>query len=60
MKNYLENLGKKSKNAFSDQLTSKKKNQVLKEYYKLIQKNKKKIINQNKRDLNNAKKILKF
>ena len=57
MKNYLENLGKKSKNAFSDQLTSKKKNQVLKEYYKLIQKNKKKIINQNKRDLNNAKKM---
>ena len=56
MKSYLTNLGKKSKNVFSLQLNTNKKNQVLKEYYDLIQKNKKLIINQNRKDLYIAKK----
>ena len=56
MKNELINIGKKSKNAFSSQLTTKKKNKVLKDYYNLIKKNKKQIINQNKKDVYFAQK----
>ena len=42
MKNLLLNIGKKSRNAFSKQLNSKKKNKVLKDYVQLIKNNKKK------------------
>ena len=51
MKNLLKNIGKKSKNAFIHKLSPKKKDAVLKSYYQLINKNRKLIINQNKKDL---------
>jgi glutamate-5-semialdehyde dehydrogenase len=54
MKNLLVNIGKKSKKAFYYQVNSKKKNKVLKDYYQLIFKNKKLIISENKKDINNA------
>ena len=54
MKNLLINIGKKSKKAFSHQINSKKKNKVLKDYYRLIENNKKLIISRNKKDINNA------
>jgi len=54
MKNLLINIGKKSKKAFSYQLNTKKKNKVLKNYYQLIEKNKKLIIKENKKDIKNA------
>ena len=56
MKNLLINIGKKSKKAFSYQLNTKKKNKVLKNYYQLIEKNKKLIIKENKKDIKNANK----
>ena len=56
MKNSLINIGKKSKKAFSYQLNTKKKNKVLKNYYQLIEKNKKLIIKENKKDIKNANK----
>lgn len=56
MKNLLFNIGKKSKRAFNYQVSSKKKNKVLKDYYYLIKKNKKIIINENKKDIKNANK----
>ncbi len=56
MKNLLINIGKKSKKAFSYQLDTGKKNKVLKNYYQLIEKNKKLIINENKKDVKNANK----
>ena len=56
MKNLLINIGKKSKNAFSYQLDKKKKNNVLKNYYQLIEKNKKLVISENKKDIKNANK----
>ncbi len=60
MKNLLINLGKKSKKAFNYKLSSKKKDKVLKDYYYLINKNRKQIINQNKKDIKNAnEKLLK-
>ena len=56
MKNELINIGKKSKNAIDFKINSKKKNKVLKDYCNLIKKNKKLIINQNKKDVYDAKK----
>ena len=54
MKNLLKNIGKKSKKAFAHKLSSKMKNKVLKSYCNLIYKNKKLIINENKKDLEKA------
>ena len=54
MKNLLINIGKKSKKAFINKLSSKKKDKVLKDYLKLIGKYKKKIIYENNKDIKNA------
>jgi len=54
MKNFLFNIGKKSKKALSFPLTSKKKDKVLKDYVELIKKNKKLILKENKKDIKNA------
>ena len=54
MKNLLINIGKKSKKAFNNKLSSKKKDKVLKDYYHLIDKNRKLIIKENKKDIKNA------
>ena len=54
MKNLLTKIGKKSKEAFIDKSSSKKKDKVLKDYYNLIDKNRKLIINENKKDIKNA------
>ena len=56
MKNLLINMGKKSKKAFTQKLSPQKKDKVLKDYYHLIIKNKKLIIDQNKKDIKVAKK----
>jgi len=56
MKNLLIDIGKKSKKAFTSKLSSKKKDRILKDYYQLIDKNRKLIINQNKKDIKNANK----
>jgi len=56
MKSELINIGKKSKKAFSSELYPEKKNKILKDYYELIEKNKKLILHQNNRDVANAKK----
>ena len=54
MKNSLIKIGKKSKKAFLSQIKPKKKDKVLNDYYQLIQKNKKLIINENKKDIQKA------
>jgi len=54
MKNLLINIGKKSKKAFINKLSSKKKDKVLKDYYHLVDKNRKLIIKENKKDVKNA------
>ena len=54
MKKLLINIGKKSKKAFVQKLSSKKKDMVLKNFYQLIDKNRKLIINENKKDIKNA------
>ena len=54
MKNLLFNIGKKSKKAFIFKINENKKNKVLKDYYRLIQKNKKLIIKENEKDIKNA------
>ena len=54
MKNLLINIGKKSRNAVVHKLSSKQKDKVLKDYYYLINKNRKLIINENKKDIKNA------
>ena len=51
MKNLLITIGKNAKRAFSISVSSKKKDQVLEDYQKLILRNQLKIINQNKKDL---------
>ena len=56
MKSYIFKLGKNAKKASLINVTSIKKNKVLKEYYNLISKNKSKIIFENKKDLKIAKK----
>ena len=60
MKNKLIEIGKKSKKAFFSQPNSKKKNKVLKDYCDLIKKNKRIIIQQNSKDVQNAKLIKKI
>ena len=54
MKKLLLNIGKKSKKAFIQKLSSKKKDKVLNDYNYLINKNRKLIINENKKDIKNA------
>ena len=54
MRQLLTKIGKKSKEAFALQINSKKKDKVLKDYYNLIDRNRKLIINENKKDLKNA------
>ena len=56
MKNLLINIGIKSKKAFTTKLSYKKKDKILKDYYHLIDKNRKLIIHQNKKDIKNANK----
>ena len=56
MKNLLIKIGIKSKKAFTKNVSSKKKDKVLKDYCDLINKNRKLIINQNKKDIKNANK----
>ena len=56
MRNILTNIGAKSKKAFNCKLSSKKKDKILKDYYQLIDKNRNLIINQNKKDIEQAKK----
>ena len=56
MKKELINIGKKSKKTANLQINSKKKNKVLQDYCILIKKNKKMIINENKKDIYDAKK----
>ena len=55
MKNFLYRIGKKSRKAFSSQLNTKTKNKVLKDYLSLIDKNRKLILNENKKDIKIAK-----
>ncbi len=55
MKKYLFKLGKQAQKASTNILSSKKKDQVLKDYCNLILKNKLNIILENKRDLKKAK-----
>ena len=54
MRQLLTKIGKKSKEAFALQINSKKKDKVLKDYYNLINRNRKLIINENKKDIKNA------
>ena len=54
MNSLLKKIGKKSKKAFSSQLSSQKKDKILRDYYMLIEKNKKLILKENVKDLNNA------
>ena len=54
MKNVLINIGKRSKKAFAKKLNSKKKDKILLDFQKIISKNKKLIINMNKKDINIA------
>ncbi len=54
MRKILLNIGHKSKKALICQIDTKKKDKVLKDYYKLINKNKKLIIKENKKDIKNA------
>ena len=54
MKNLIINIGTKSKKAFKNKLSTKKKDKILKDYYQLIDKNRKLIISQNKKDIKNA------
>ena len=54
MREKLINIGRKSKKAFLHQIDSKKKDKVLKNYYQLIFKNKKLILNANKKDVSLA------
>ncbi|MDC3013069.1 glutamate-5-semialdehyde dehydrogenase [Candidatus Pelagibacter sp.] len=56
MQKLLTDIGKKSKKAINNRLSTKKKNKVLKDYRLLILKNKKLIINENKKDIMNASK----
>ncbi len=54
MKDLLIKIGIKSKKAFTKNVSSKKKDKVLKDYCNLINKNRRLIINQNKKDIKNA------
>ena len=54
MQKLLTDIGKKSKKAINKRLSTKKKDEVLRDYRLLILKNKKLIINENKKDIKNA------
>ncbi len=54
MKNIMINVGRKSQKAFSKTLSSQVKDKVLTDYYKLIEKNKNLILNENKKDIQSA------
>lgn len=54
MRNLLIKIGEKSKKAFSNQIITKKKDKVLKDYLFLIIKNKRKILRENIKDVKNA------
>ena len=54
MQKLLTDIGKKSKKAINNRLSTKKKDEVLKDYRFLILKNKKLIINENKKDIKKA------
>ena len=54
MNNYLKSVGKKASKAFNNKINNKLKNKVLNKFSQLLKKNKKKIINQNKKDINFA------
>ena len=54
MKNLLINIGKKSKKALTNQPSTLKKNKVLRDYTKLIEKNKNLILKLNVKDVKNA------
>ena len=56
MKKYLKNIGIKANKALSEKIDTKIKNKVLNQFAHLIKKNKLKIILQNKKDINFAKK----
>ena len=51
MKKLLTNIGKKSKKAFLNQISTNKKNKVLKDYCSLINANKKLILSENNKDI---------
>ena len=51
MKNFMHSIGKKSKNAVRNKVSTKLKNRVLDKYISLIKKNSKLIIKQNKKDI---------
>ncbi len=55
MKRYMDNIGKKSKKAMRESISTKIKNKVLLDFAALIKKNRPKIINQNKKDQKYAK-----
>jgi len=55
MSKLLTKIGKKAKNAFKEKINTKKKNQVLKDYWKLIDKYRSSIILENKKDIKAAK-----
>ena len=54
MNKYLKSIGINANKAFNNKISTKKKNRVLNSFAKLIEKNKLKIINQNKKDINLA------
>ena len=56
MNNYLKNVGINAKKAFEKKIDTKIKNKVLDKFAYLINKNKFKIVNQNKKDIKFAKK----
>lgn len=56
MSNILDNIGRRARIAFKKNINTKVKNKVLKDYYTLINKNKKKIITENKKDIKFARK----
>ena len=56
IRNILTKIGKRSKKASLQRISSNKKDKVLKDYYQLIKKNKKLIINENNKDILKAKK----
>ena len=57
IKRYFEVIGKKSKKAFENKIKNELKNKVLNHYALSIQKHKKSIFSQNKKDISYAKKI---
>ncbi len=56
MRNYLLRIGKNAKRVLINDISSQKKNKVLKDYINLILNNQSKIISENQKDLKNARK----